>query len=288
MLFVAFGTRPPLLGVLLMAALLLLLFGLSAAAGYQIIARRPRLTTGFGGPSPVLVFAAQLVLVNLISALLVAFGVPLEGSGLAFVISAAVLLLGYVALVFLFGVRSGALNVSGLGVPVGAGFGRIAYDIVYGAVAMFLVAILVALWGSLIALLLQTTTPDIVPKPAGSVDALLVVIAACVLIPIGEELFFRGYSLTAWLRDLGPRSALIRSTIFFALVHIINIAVDPSSQGFVDGLKMAVLEVLLIGPVGFALGWIFLRRGLVASIAGHAAFNLFGVLGLLFAPGVLR
>jgi len=34
----------------------------------------------------------------------------------------------------------------------------------------------------------------------------------------------------------------------------------------------------VITPVGAVLGWLFLRRGLVASIAGHATFNLIGVL----------
>jgi membrane protease YdiL (CAAX protease family) len=46
----------------------------------------------------------------------------------------------------------------------------------------------------------------------------------------------------------------------------------------------------LIGPVGLALGWLYLRRGLIASIAGHAAFNLFAVVILVLsqylpAPG---
>ena len=41
--------------------------------------------------------------------------------------------------------------------------------------------------------------------------------------------------------------------------------------------------LVVIGPVGFVLGWLYLRRGLMASIAGHAAFNLFGVLVIVLA-----
>ena len=109
--------------------------------------------------------------------------------------------------------------------------------------------------------------------------SLLLVVGACVLVPIGEELFFRGYSLTAWWRDLGERSALLRATAFFALVHIITI----NSSTFLDGAKQALLVVLVIAPVGIALGWLFIRRGLLASIAGHAAYNFLGVLVLILA-----
>jgi membrane protease YdiL (CAAX protease family) len=98
-------------------------------------------------------------------------------------------------------------------------------------------------------------------------------------VPVGEELFFRGFTLTAWLRDLGPRSALVRTTVFFALVHLINIRVQPGAA--VDGIKQALLELAVIAPVGFALGWLYLRRGLIASIAGHCAVNLLAVLILV-------
>lgn len=268
-----------------MAALLLLLFGLSSSAGYQIVARRLRPAPSFGGPSPLILFGLQLVLVNAASVVLLVLGVPLEGSGPAFLTASAVLLAGYVGVVWLFGFRSGALDLRGIGLPIGAGLRRIAADIAVGAMTMLGVALLVGLWGSLIALLLNTTTPDVVPAPTNGLDAVLTAVGAGLLIPIGEELFFRGYSMTAWLRDLGARSALIRSTLFFALVHIVNIVVEPSAQGALDGLKQSVLEVLVIAPVGLALGWLFLRRGLVAAIAGHAAFNLFGVLTLILVQG---
>jgi membrane protease YdiL (CAAX protease family) len=265
-----------------MASLLLLLAGLSSAAGYQIVARGLLPAPAFHGPSPLILFGIQLVLVNIVSALLLIIGVPLAGSGPAFLIASIVLLGGYVIVVWLFGLRSGALDLRGLGVPVGAGVGRLLADIGFGAVVMIVVAFLAGLWGTLLAGLLNTTPPEVVPPPTTGIDAVFVVIGACVLIPIGEELLFRGYSLTAWLRDLGPRSALIRSTIFFAVVHVANIVVEPNAQAAFDGFKQSVLEVLVIAPVGLALGWLFLRRGLVASIGGHAAFNLVGVLTLIF------
>jgi membrane protease YdiL (CAAX protease family) len=42
----------------------------------------------------------------------------------------------------------------------------------------------------------------------------------------------------------------------------------------------------VITPVGAALGWLFLRRGLIAAIAGHATFNLIGVVLLALAQNL--
>jgi uncharacterized protein len=271
-------------GLLFLAALLMLLAGVSSAAGYQIIHRAMRPAPYFRGPSPALLFGLQLILVNIISAVLLIAGVPLSNSGLGFLIASVVLLTGYAFVVWLYGLRSGALDVRSLGIPR-FGLGRWLSDILIGALVMFGVAILDGLWGTLVATLLNSSTPDVVPAPTNTADLLMVALGACLLVPIGEELFFRGYSVTAWLKDLGERSALIRSTVFFALVHVINIFVDQSQQGAIDGLKQAVLEVLVIAPVGLALGWLFLRRGLVTSISGHAAFNLIGVLSLALAHG---
>lgn len=279
--FVAAQTGPPIGGVLLMAALLLLLAGLSCAAGYQIVVRRLRPQPYFRGPSPLLLFGSQLVLVNMASAILIVLGVPLEGSGPAFLTATIVLLAGYLFVVWLYGFRSGALDLRSIGVPIGAGPGRVVSDVVIGAGLLFLFAFVDALWGGVIAQLLGTSAPEVVPLPKTGLDVLLVAVGACVLIPIGEEIFFRGYSVTAWQRDLGTRSALIRSTIFFAVVHVANIVVEPSSAGAVNGLKQSILEIAVIAPVGLVLGWLFLRRGLLASIAGHAAFNFLGILSLL-------
>jgi membrane protease YdiL (CAAX protease family) len=285
LLIVAVTAGGSIAGVMFIAAVLILLGGLSSAAGYQIIHRALRPAPYFRGPSPVLLFALQLILVNILSAVLLIAGVPVTAqTGVGFLIASVVLLAGYSFVVWLYGLRSGALDVRGLGIPA-FGVGRLLSDIAVGALVMLGVAFLDALWGGLLALLLNSSTPDVVPTPNTAADLLMVALGACLLVPIGEELFFRGYSLTAWLRDLGERSALIRSTIFFALVHVINILVDQSGQGALDGLKQAVLEVLVIAPVGLVLGWLFLRRGLVTSISGHAAFNLVGVLSLALVHG---
>ncbi|MFN8623135.1 MAG: CPBP family intramembrane glutamic endopeptidase, partial [Chloroflexota bacterium] len=94
-------------------------------------------------------------------------------------------------------------------------------------------------------------------------------------------LFFRGFALTAWARDLPERSALIRSAVFFAVIHIANI----SATSFSEGARQAVLQVVVIGPVGFVLGWVFLRRGIMASIAGHVTYNGMLLVLMLLSTG---
>lgn len=198
-------------------------------------------------------------------------------SSVAFVIVATTLTLSYVVIVSLFVVRTGALTWRDLGLPLGAPFGRVLADIGFGALTMLLLWIPITLSAALLAVLLDTRTANVVPAPSGLVDLLLLALGAAVLIPIGEEVFFRGLALTAWLRDRGARSALIRSTVFFAVVHSLNIDVQPGPGAAWDGARQALLTVVVIAPVGLALGWLFLRRGLVASIAGHATFNFIGV-----------
>jgi membrane protease YdiL (CAAX protease family) len=268
-------------GIFTMASLLLLLGGLSSAAGYQIVIRSARPEPYFRGASPLIIFGVLLILTNIVSLLLLIAGIGQDDSGATFLVNSLVLLAGYLFVVGVFGFRSGALTLSSIGWPVGAGMGRWLIDIGIGAAFLFVVAILDGLWGTLLTAVLGTPPPDVVPVPNTSTDIIFVAIGACLLIPIGEELLFRGYSLTAWLKDLGERSALIRSTLFFAFVHIVNILAVKSQEGAITGLKQAVIEVLVIAPVGFALGWLFIRRGLLAAIAGHAAFNFLGILSLI-------
>lgn len=278
-LVIGLAADSPLRGILVMAALAALLLGIVAAAGYQLIARRGRAVERYRGPAPLVLFFFQFALVNAVSLVIYALGAPLPDNPAGFLIATVVLLVGYVAVVWLFVVRTGALGWREIVRAQPLDASRVAFDIAIGAATMFGVALVAGILGGLLARLMDTQAPDVVPAPTTSLDILMVAVGAGLLVPIGEELFFRGFTLTAWLRDLGPRSALIRATVFFALVHIVTL----SSDTFLNGVKQAVLVLAVIGPVGLALGWLYLRRGLVASIAGHAAFNLFGLLVLVLA-----
>jgi membrane protease YdiL (CAAX protease family) len=285
-LLIGLTITSPLRGILVMAAFVALLAGLAAAAGYQVIARRTRPAERYRGPAPLLLFVFQFALVNALTLVLFALGVPLADSPAGFLAAAVVLLSGYVIVVWLFVVRTGALTWREIFRAQPLDAGRAAFDVAVGGATMFGVALVAGIAGGLLAQLLGTEAPEVVPAPGTSIDILMIALGAGILVPIGEEFFFRGFTLSAWLRDLGPRSALIRATIFFALVHIVTLSADT----FANGVKQAILVLVLIGPVGFALGWLYLRRGLIASMAGHAAFNLFSVVILVLsqylpAPG---
>ena len=283
-LFIALQVRPPIGGLLVMAALLTVALGFSAAAGYQIVARRSRPESAFHGASPLLLLVIQLVISVAFGIAWIALGVPDPStSAVGFLVISITLLASYLVVVWLFGVRSGAVTWREMGVPRPASATRLLGDIGLGVGTMVVVWPIVTLLTGILALLLNSSPPDVVPAVQAPWELLLTALGAGILVPIGEEVFFRGYSLTAWLRDRGPRSALIRSTLFFAFAHILGV----TASTFDDGLRQALLTVVVITPVGATLGWLFLRRGLVASIAGHATFNLIGVLLLALAQSLL-
>ena len=94
--------------------------------------------------------------------------------------------------------------------------------------------------------------------------------SAALIAPLGEELFFRGFTTTAWARTYGARSAIVRGAVFFALAHVATMF-DAS---FGEGAQRAVYSFVALLPVSLALGWLFLaRRSLWAPIGLHATFN---------------
>ncbi|MGI8928254.1 MAG: CPBP family intramembrane glutamic endopeptidase [Candidatus Limnocylindrales bacterium] len=274
-------------GILLLASLLPIALGLSSAAGYQVVAHARRSASEYRGPSPLILFGLQLVLANVLASALLLLGLPdLSTSSIAFLAIATTLALSYLVVVSLFVVRTGALSWRELGLPAGAPFGRLVADLGFGALTMLVLWVPITILAALLAVLLGVTTANVVPVPSNLTDFLLLVLGAAILIPIGEEVFFRGLALTAWLKDRGVRSALIRSTLFFALVHSLNIDVELGPGAAWEGARQALLTVAVIAPVGLGLGWLFIRRGLVAAIAGHATFNFIGVVLLALAQNL--
>ena len=267
--------------ILLIAALATLGIGLAAGAGYQIVARSDRPDARFHGASPLLLFGIQIIVSLIIGTPLLVIFAGASPSAV-FLVTSISLLAAYLGVVWLFGVRSGAMTWRDLGLPVEEPASRWLGDIGLGVVTMLIVWPLVTILTAILALSLDSTPPDVIPDVGSGLDLLLTAIGAALLVPIGEELLFRGYSVTAWLRDLGPRSALIRSTLFFAFAHVLAV----TAPSFEEGARQALLTVVVITPVGLALGWLFLRRGLIASIAGHATFNLIGVILIALAQSL--
>jgi membrane protease YdiL (CAAX protease family) len=278
--FIGVQAPPGVPRLLVLIGLAALAAGLALAAGYQVLARRTRPAQAYHGPSPVLLFVLVVVLVNLVGSLLslLTGGALQVDSPDVFLVGLLIQVAAYVGVVWLFVVRTGALSwsdlIQGNRPPQRDGLAALGTGI--GVMAPVTVVALIA--GGLAALLLDATPPQVVPIPNTPLDIAIDALAAIVLAPLGEELFFRGYALTAWWRDLGARSALIRSSVFFALVHILNVRVDAG--GFDAGLRSALVLLIVLLPIGFVLGGLFERRGLVASVAAHMTYNgiVFGLL----------
>jgi membrane protease YdiL (CAAX protease family) len=263
--------------IVLVVGLVLLSIGLVAGAGSQGIERRARARTAYLGPSPFLVFLAS-VPVSLLAIVLLALpmgvlGIAVDGplGRLLSVLAQAVI---YIALVRLLVVDVGALSWADMAIRrfdrralVDLGNGAL-----YAAPVIIVTLPIAAILGSLLPVQPES------PLPAtGTLDGLILnLLAGAIIAPIGEELLFRGFATTAWARDIGPRRALIRGALFFAVVHVLTISGGTAAQA----LGLAIVAFATRVPVALVLGWLFLRRNSIwASIGLHATFN--GILLLL-------
>jgi uncharacterized protein len=110
-------------------------------------------------------------------------------------------------------------------------------------------------------------------EPAGFALSLL---AGVLVAPLGEEILFRAFATTAWVRGVGRRRGVIRAALVFAVAHVLT--TSGTSVGDAFGLVIVGFGTRI--PIALALGWLFVRRGTVwASFGLHAAFN--GVLLVL-------
>lgn len=103
--------------------------------------------------------------------------------------------------------------------------------------------------------------------------ALLAVLVAMsgLIVPVLEELFYRGIIMTTLLRTGRPAVAIVGSGLLFGLVH----------------LTAQVTSVPALAAFGIALGYVYYRtRNLWAPVAMHAAFNLYSLGLTIVAPRV--
>ena len=257
-----------------MAGIGVLALGLAAGAGAQGLQRAADGVAGYAGPSPYLVLAAaflgSLFIVNVLVVVLDAVGVTV-GDQAGVLISSLISGIVSVGLIALLVVGPGALRWSDLGFRrPGPGEGSLVSDVAWGA-ALAVPAILAAAFlAALLIAVLGTTPEPTLPPTRDPFGATLNVLAAIVIAPFWEELFFRGFTTTAWARTAGPRAAILRAGLFFALVHVITVL----GSDFSTALRVAFIAFAIRIPVGLLLGWVFLRRRtLVAPIALHAVYN---------------
>jgi membrane protease YdiL (CAAX protease family) len=259
---------------LLFAGATLLSIGLVAGAGNQAIERRAR-GAAYAGPSPFLVFGAVIAIANVIGFVIDLLLSALFRGGLAGLsgpvgqlVQAALLTLVYIGVVRLVVVGTDALSWADMGIrrPSAVTLGDLAAGaslaIPVIAVTLLVASALVGLFG------VQTESP--LPPTGTNAGLIVQLIAGALIAPLGEEILFRGFSLTAWSRSIGPSRAIIRASLLFALAHVITI--DAGSFGEAIGLIAVGAGTRL--PVAFVLGWLFVRRGSIwAPFALHATFN---------------
>lgn len=256
--------------VLFILGLVGVLVALILLGGSQAIERR-HAGLAYPGPSPVLTFLAvvagwYLVAIAVVTPLQLA-GVEIGGPALA-LLGVAIQGLVVVGILRLMVVGPGALSWRDMGVrrPDLAALRDLAWGAVFAAPVIVVTGVAVL---ALVGLIGQQPTSPLPPTGTPSGLALNLV-AGAVIAPLYEELFFRGFTLTAWRRMAGVRAAIVRSAILFALIH----AIDQTGATFAEAVGVAVVAAVARLPVALVLGWVFDRRGsLWASIGLHATFN---------------
>jgi membrane protease YdiL (CAAX protease family) len=257
--------------ILVIVGLIPLAVGLIAGAGSQAIERRARGRLPYQGPSPFLVLLAS-VPISLLAVLAASlplsfFGVALDGpfgALLSVTIQAAV----YVGLVRLLVVDAGALDWAAMGVR--RPDGRAVFE---GLGCALWALPVVFVTGILVSILLQAVPVEPVsplPPTGTNIGFALSFLAGALVAPFGEEILFRAFATTAWVRGLGVARGVVLGALVFAFAHVLTIS--GSSAG--DAFQQAFVAFVGRIPIALALGWLFVRRGTVwASFGLHAAFN---------------
>ena len=112
--------------------------------------------------------------------------------------------------------------------------------------------------------------PGILDDAVAQLDPTALVLAVVLIAPIAEEIFFRGLVMNAWLREYGPRFAIIGSALLFGAIHA-----DTSSA---EALLTSIARVGPILGLGLALAVIYRRTGsLLSNIGLHMGFNALSI-----------
>jgi uncharacterized protein len=270
-LFVGFqAPRSLTASLIVLAGLALLAIGLLAAAGSQAIDRRAR-GDGYAGPSPYLVLAASIATssfaASLVGLAIRVAGGSVDGPAVNLILLAIVQAM-YLAVTRLLVVGTGALTWAEIG------FSRrprqAVVDLAWGAWFALPVIGLTVVVAALITTVIHEV-PESPLEPTGTVSGLILnLIGGAVLVPIGEEVMFRGVATTAWRRTYGSQRAIVQGALFFAAVHVLQVG----GTGPGEAIGLAIVAFVTRIPVAIALGWLFdRRRSIWASIGLHGAFN---------------
>ena len=269
--FVGLLSGRTLAGIVLFGlGMIVVLVALILLGGSQAIERRTA-RLAYAGPAPILTFLAvvvgwylgAVVVLTPLQLLKVDVSGPaltLVGIGLQAVVVVLILRIMVVG--------SDALTWAEMGVrrPDRQALRDFASGALVAGPVVLLTAIAVAV---LISIVNQEPASPL--PPTGTPTGLAMnLVAGALIAPAYEELFFRGFTQTAWRRMTNARTAILRAALLFAFIHV----VDQSGETFGAALGVAIVAAGARIPVALALGYVFERRGsLWASIGLHATFN---------------
>ncbi len=251
----------------------LLSVGLICGAGNQALERRARGET-YAGPSPFLVFAATIAVTYLVGALIglgveaVAGSRSAAASPVGQLVAGLLTAVAFIWLIRLVVVGTGALSWAEMGVRR---FDRQALgDLALGVAVAFPVIVVTAIVAAVLVAVFPVQPASPLP-PTGELSGLAIqLVVGALIAPIAEELFFRGFAISAWRRGIGASRAIVRATLLFAIAHVVGIEATTTTEAI--GL-IAVGAGTRI-PVAYTLGLLYVRRdSLWAPIGLHAAFN---------------
>lgn len=258
----------------------LTVIGLVGAAVRSLLVRRRLPLDRYRGPSVILLFLLVLVLGNIMSlpfAEQIA-GALLGGDALTAEVAIVVIVITPLAILVitaLFVLLPRAL--AGMRLLDGTKTLRNFLRGLALGLPMWLAAAVVS---AIVAVIYQAVTGNQVSEEqavVGLIGALplpLALVAAGVLAPMAEELFFRGVVFNAWERERGLRWAVIGSALLFAAVHLF------------DGAFLVFFPILVIGLV---LAIAYRRtRSLPLTFGMHAAFNTISLVLAFFLPGLAQ
>jgi membrane protease YdiL (CAAX protease family) len=110
----------------------------------------------------------------------------------------------------------------------------------------------------------------------GVASAAAMFVFAVIVTPLVEELLFRGVLYPVVARSFGTLASIMFVSVVFALLHVVTY-----------GLDTYVIAQTLVA--GLYLTWLRARTGsLRASVAAHAALNLYATLEAIVVVNVLR
>jgi membrane protease YdiL (CAAX protease family) len=261
----------------------------------------------YAGPAPLLMLGALLATVTALEVPLKAgldgLGIDVE-SGLATLLLVTIFLATYIGLVQLVAVRSHALSWRDIARPgrlapssddwtaaapipgwtrragetVASWRSRISGnrlgDLLIPLAMTIPLVIATNLLAAAMLLVLGLNASDVASfrtsGPVSGLDRLFLFIAVAILTPIGEETFFRGFATNAWGRSMSRSSTIIRGSLFFAFVHVLNTSTTDVGLFW----RIALLNFGARVPVAFALTWLYMRRrSILASGTLHACYN---------------